>query len=107
MFMFFAQKFWEFIDTWIFILRKSFRQVTLLHIYHHSSITFITANVIYDYAGDFYLPTVLNTFVHILMYSHYFISSLGYKTWWNKYLTYLQLTQFLLILAQNLISIWK
>ena len=28
---FYAQKFWEFLDTWFFILRKSFRQVSAQH----------------------------------------------------------------------------
>ena len=37
--LFYFQKYFEFFDTWFFLLRKSFRQVTFLHLFHHSSIT--------------------------------------------------------------------
>ena len=40
---FYHQKYWEFLDTFIFMLRKSTRQVTFLHVFHHSSITLVTA----------------------------------------------------------------
>ena len=51
-----------------------------------------------------FLPIVLNAFVHVLMYSHYFVTSLGFKAWWAPYLTGLQLIQFILIAAQNWIA---
>lgn len=38
---YYAQKFLEYGDTIFFLLRKSFRQVTFLHIYHHVSITLV------------------------------------------------------------------
>lgn len=44
----------------------------------------------------------LNTFVHIWMYSYYFLSALGPKVqrflWWKKYLTTLQMVQFILVI---------
>ena len=62
---FYHQKFWEFLDTFIFMLRKSYRQVSFLHVFHHSSITFITAlGVQYDASGDTYLASLLNSWVH-------------------------------------------
>lgn len=106
-YVFFLQKFWEFLDTWIFILRKSFRQVTFLHLYHHSSITLVTASFIFDIGGDFYLPALLNSFIHVLMYLHYFVTSIGIKSWWSKYLTSLQLIQFVLIATQFSISLYR
>jgi elongation of very long chain fatty acids protein 4 len=104
-YVFYAQKYWEFIDTWIFILRKSFRQVTFLHLYHHSSITFVVGLIFpYDYSGDLYLPIFLNSFIHVLMYSHYLATALGIKSWWSSYLTSVQLIQFVLIAVQNYIA---
>jgi elongation of very long chain fatty acids protein 4 len=41
--MFYYQKFYEFVDTFIFMMRNSYRQVTFLHVYHHSSITIVVA----------------------------------------------------------------
>lgn len=44
----------------------------------------------------------LNTFVHIVMYTYYLFSAMGpeyYKyLWWKKYLTTLQMAQFILIM---------
>ena len=82
-------------DTWFFILRKNFNQVTLLHVYHHSSITLVVGILIpHQYTGDVFLPILLNATVHVLMYSHYFVTSLKlFKPWWSPYLTSLQLIQ--------------
>lgn len=104
-YIFYIQKFWEFLDTWFFILRKSFRQVTFLHLFHHSSITLVVGFILrFDFAGDVYLPIVLNSFIHVLMYSHYLVTSLGMKSWWSQYLTSLQLIQFLMIALQSYIA---
>lgn len=100
--VFYAQKFWEFLDTWFFILRKSFRQVTVLHVYHHASISIVIGVLLhFDWISDLYLPIFLNAFVHVLMYFHYFLAIIGIKGWWSKYLTMLQLLQFCLITGQN------
>eukprot|EP00735_Rhodelphis_limneticus_P009838 TRINITY_DN2880_c1_g1::TRINITY_DN2880_c1_g1_i5::g.6009::m.6009 TRINITY_DN2880_c1_g1::TRINITY_DN2880_c1_g1_i5::g.6009 ORF type:complete len:310 (-),score=43.78,sp/Q9JLJ4/ELOV2_MOUSE/34.84/3e-31,ELO/PF01151.13/1.4e-51,UPF0121/PF03661.8/1.1e+03,UPF0121/PF03661.8/2.1e+03,UPF0121/PF03661.8/0.0042 TRINITY_DN2880_c1_g1_i5:1990-2838(-) len=106
--MFYLQKYFEYCDTWFFILRKSFRQVTFLHIYHHCSITLIVgSHVYYDWAGDIYLPVMLNSFIHVLMYTHYLLTSVGIQSWWRQYLTSLQLIQFVLIGSQNFLSFMK
>jgi len=104
--VFYLQKFWEFLDTWFFILRKSFRQVTFLHIFHHCSINIVVGMILpHDFNGDMYLPILLNAVVHVLMYGHYLASAIGVRTWWKPYLTSLQLIQFCLIAAQSAISL--
>ena len=35
-----------------------------------------------------------NTFIHIIMYYYYMVSSLGYFPWWKKYITTIQIVQF-------------
>eukprot|EP00937_MAST-01D_sp_MAST-1D-sp2_P001867 g1867.t1 len=105
--VFYAQKFFEFADTWFFILRRSFRQVTFLHVFHHSSITLVVGSILrYDFSGDMYLPILLNAVVHVLMYSHYLVTALGIRSWWRQYLTTLQLAQFCLIASQSIIA-WR
>lgn len=46
---------------------------------------------------------LLNTFVHIIMYSYYLLAALGPNVqkylWWKKYLTTLQMLQFLAIMV--------
>ena len=93
--IFYAQKFFEFLDTIFFILRKRLCQVSFLHLYHHTSITFVVGLILpYSYSGDMYLPILLNSIVHILMYSHYLAAAHGIKSWWKPYLTTIQLIQF-------------
>lgn len=104
--VFYAQKFWEFLDTWFFILRKSFRQVTFLHVFHHCSICLVVGLIIpFDFNGDMYLPILLNAVVHVLMYSHYLVSALGLSTPWKPYLTSMQLLQFVTIAVQSGMSL--
>jgi len=103
--VFYAQKFWEFLDTWFFILRKSFRQVTFLHVFHHCSINIVVGLILpFEFNGDMYLPIFLNALVHVLMYSHYLVAALGMSTPWKPWLTSMQLCQFLLIATQSALS---
>jgi len=104
--VFYAQKFWEFFDTWFFIMRKSFRQVTFLHVFHHCSINIVVGLIIpFEFNGDMYLPILLNAIVHVLMYSHYLVAALGMSTPWKPWLTSMQLLQFLLIACQSALSL--
>ncbi|EDQ85242.1 uncharacterized protein MONBRDRAFT_29385 [Monosiga brevicollis MX1] len=105
--LYYIQKFWEFLDTVIFIARKSWRQVTFLHIYHHCSITIVTRSfIVYGLSGDLAWPSFLNALVHVFMYSHYLCATFKIKTWWKPFLTQMQLVQFLAILAQALLGIF-
>lgn len=101
---YFFSKIVELLDTVFFVLRKKQSQVTFLHVYHH----FITAFFSWGYLK--YLPGeqgvvigFLNSFVHIVMYSYYLIAALGPKykkyLWWKRYMTWIQLTQFCLMLC--------
>lgn len=107
-YIFYIQKYWEFLDTFIFILRKSYRQVTFLHVYHHSSITWMVRLFLHYYpGGSNCVPVILNSFVHMLMYTHYLCSCLGFKCWWRSYLTKLQLIQFIIITVVNVLDVVK
>jgi len=103
--LFYYQKFWEFIDTFIFMLRNSYRQVSFLHVYHHCSITIVVALFgHFDQSGDCYLPVTLNSVVHVIMYGYYFCGANGF-TFQNvlrPYITQMQLTQFVIIACQAL-----
>ncbi|CAM9439819.1 unnamed protein product [Phaeothamnion confervicola] len=106
--LFYLQKYWQLFDTYFFVMRKSFRQVTFLHLFHHSSITVIVGSVLpFDFNGDMFLPILLNSSVHVLVYSHYILTALGLHAWWSPYLTSAQLGQFAVILAQSLVAFWE
>lgn len=82
--------------------------MTFLHVYHHSSITVVTNLFLHVYpGGDNCLPVLLNSFVHMLMYTHYLCSVLGVKCWWRSILTKLQLIQFVLITVINVADLVK
>lgn len=96
---YFASKGFEFIDTMFFVLRKKDRQLTFLHKYHHSTMFLIwwTAAKFVP-GGSSIVPIIMNSLVHVLMYSYYAISAMGPSMqkylWWKQHLTSIQLIQF-------------
>ncbi|CAG01443.1 unnamed protein product, partial [Tetraodon nigroviridis] len=89
-----------------FILRKKDSQVTFLHVYHHATMIFNWwLGVKYVAGGQSFFIGLLNTFVHIIMYSYYGLAAIGPHMqkylWWKKYLTSLQLVQFVMFLLHT------
>jgi len=99
---FFLSKILDLADTAFFVARGKFAQVTQLHVVHHSCMLICTwfASA-YTPGGQISFLAFLNTFVHTVMYSYYLLAAMGPRVrpflWWKKYLTQLQLTQFVLI----------
>eukprot|EP01089_Gocevia_fonbrunei_P007462 TRINITY_DN18608_c0_g1_i1.p1 TRINITY_DN18608_c0_g1~~TRINITY_DN18608_c0_g1_i1.p1 ORF type:complete len:303 (+),score=29.90 TRINITY_DN18608_c0_g1_i1:40-948(+) len=87
-------KFAEFGDTLFLILRK--RPVNFLHWYHHATVllySWFCLLVLLPIANIF---GIINAFVHTIMYGYYFLSSVGSRPWWGKYITKIQLAQMVL-----------
>ena len=86
------------------ILKKNFRQVSFLHVYHHSSIFAVWWLVVYMAPnGDAYFSATLNSFVHVIMYGYYYLSAMGFKevSFVKYYITKTQMTQFVLNMLQS------
>lgn len=103
---FFFSKIIELSDTIFFILRKKDNQITFLHVYHHATMIFNWwAGIKYLAGGQSFFIGLVNTFVHIIMYSYYGLAAIGPHMqkylWWKKYLTSLQLVQFMLFLLHT------
>uniref|UniRef100_A0A182KCB0 Elongation of very long chain fatty acids protein n=1 Tax=Anopheles christyi TaxID=43041 RepID=A0A182KCB0_9DIPT len=66
----------EFIETVFFVLRKKQNQVSALHVYHHIS-TFLIVwwSLKLSLSYQEMSIMVLNSIVHMIMYSYYFLSS--------------------------------
>ncbi|XP_055611988.1 elongation of very long chain fatty acids protein 7-like [Uranotaenia lowii] len=101
-------KFLELLETIIFVLRKKQNQVSFLHVYHHIS-TFFIAYIFCKYIGGSMLTfsIVVNSVVHIIMYSYYFISAYDVAIFKliaskvKRYITSIQLIQFGLLTVNN------
>lgn len=96
---YFASKGIEFADTLFFVLRKKDRQLTFLHKYHHSSMFLIWWTAArFVPGGSAILPIVINSLVHVLMYTYYGLAAIGPRLqkylWWKRHLTIIQLIQF-------------
>jgi len=101
---YFFSKIVDLLDTVFFVLRKKQSQVTFLHVYHHSIMVLFTWAYLKLFPGELgLLIGFLNSFVHVIMYFYYFLAALGpaYKKylWWKKYMTWIQLGQFCIMLA--------
>uniref|UniRef100_A0A672QR43 Elongation of very long chain fatty acids protein n=1 Tax=Sinocyclocheilus grahami TaxID=75366 RepID=A0A672QR43_SINGR len=99
----------EFLDTIFIVLRKKNNQISFLHVYHHASMFNIWWCVLnWIPCGQSFFGPTLNSFIHILMYSYYGLStipSMHKYLWWKRYLTQAQLVQFLLTITHT-VSAW-
>lgn len=101
LYVFYLSKILDFLDTVFIILEKRWKQLSFLHVYHHTSIfLFYWLNVNVGYDGDVYLTIVLNGLIHTIMYTYYFVSLHTKDIWWKEALTMGQMIQFVLMNAQ-------
>uniref|UniRef100_A0A2S2QWI8 Elongation of very long chain fatty acids protein n=1 Tax=Sipha flava TaxID=143950 RepID=A0A2S2QWI8_9HEMI len=107
--LYFFSKILDLLDTVFFILRKKQNQVTFLHIYHHTMVLSFSWGVLRFYpGGQITFFGTINAFVHVVMYSYYFLTILKpeyKKAWWKKYLTQLQLIQFVITGLHGIIAL--
>lgn len=85
-------KVWEFLDTFLLAVRK--KNITFLHAYHHAATLVLTWVQLNEHSGCQWVPIVINLWVHVFMYYYYAMSALRIRVWWKKYLTSLQIAQF-------------
>ncbi|XP_034240497.1 elongation of very long chain fatty acids protein 4-like [Thrips palmi] len=107
---YYISKLFEFGDTLFFVLRKKDRQLSFLHVYHHATMFSLWwIGIKWVPSGSTFLPAMVNSFIHVLMYSYYGLAALGPHVarylWWKKYLTILQLIQFTVALIMGVNSI--
>lgn len=102
LYLFYLSKILDFMDTFLIIAGKKWKQLSVLHVYHHASVAFVYyADFRVAWDGDIYPTIVLNGFIHTIMYTYYFVSAHTREIWWKKYLTTLQLIQFVAMNVQG------
>jgi len=98
-YLFWFIKLVEFSDTFMFVMRKKYSQITFLHVFHHFAVplsTWFGIKVVPGGHGAFF--ATVNSFVHVVMYLYYGISAMGPEyqkyLWWKPWMTRIQLIQF-------------
>ena len=112
--IFYASKLPEFIDTVIMMLKQNYRQVSFLHMYHHCTIFVIWFIVTLEGpGGEAYFSAMLNSGVHVVMYGYYLGTSLFPTGRVRKvldkfkfFITYGQMTQFAVNCCQSLFDLF-
>ncbi|XP_075250181.1 very long chain fatty acid elongase 7-like isoform X2 [Convolutriloba macropyga] len=108
--LFFVNKYVELLDTLWIILRKRFNQLSFLHVYHHSTVLIVFWPIAsYIPSGVSTWNSMLNSGVHVLMYSYYFLTSRGSQyqqrlRTLKPYLTRIQISQFMFLIVVSCLA---
>ncbi|XP_003744846.1 elongation of very long chain fatty acids protein 1 [Galendromus occidentalis] len=101
----------DLLDTIFFVMRKKFNQITALHCSHHALVAWsgwLFVSVGCD--GQVVLGIIVNSAVHVLMYTYYFLAACGPSVkpylWWKRYITRIQIGQFVGLLFHIMIPIF-
>ncbi len=94
--IFYLSKYPELLDTVIMAIKGNTRQISFLHIYHHTSVILIFYTVISSSPySEAYFCALQNCAVHTLMYSYYLLTSMKTGVFFTskikKYMTMIQM----------------
>jgi len=91
--IYYLSKFYEYIDTLLLIINR--KPLTLLHIYHHCLVTFISWSWVRGNLPYCTIGVYINSFIHVIMYYYFFETARGRRDiWWKKHITHMQIAQF-------------
>ena len=93
-FIFYISKYWEFVDTWILVLKG--KKPSFLQVYHHTGICFCMWVGTLSQSSWLITVVLLNSVIHTLMYTYFLIKTISPETQIKsaKYLTKAQIGQF-------------
>lgn len=107
-FVYYCCKILDLGDTVFIVLGKKDRQLTFLHMWHHASIIPLFSFYLSTGRGAGSISTLplLNSLIHVLMYSHYLFVTYrpDVKPWWKPILTASQICQHLILMVYMLVN---
>lgn len=92
-YVFYLSKFYEYGDTLLLILAK--KRVIFLHAWHHCSTVFVVWFSVTGRVPVAWVAICANLLVHMAMYYYYALSVLGIRSAWKRYITLIQIVQFI------------
>lgn len=108
-YLFYLSKMYEFLDTVFQVLRK--KSLQFLHVYHHCITLMLCWVTIVEGNPMQWADISANLFVHVIMYYYYYISDKGIVVWWKRYITTIQIIQFIWDLGWHIgwfvVAIWQ
>ena len=97
----------ELLDTVFMILRHKGRQITFLHVFHHSSML-VLSEYSYHYApwAAIAVGLSLNSFIHVVLYFYYGLTAVNPELTksWKRRVTELQIAQFVFDLGYSVVG---
>lgn len=89
-------KYVELWDTVLLCLRG--KPTPFLHVYHHAATLLLCWTQLLFHSCVQWVPITINLFIHVIMYAYYALHAMGVDVWWKKYLTTMQIIQFVFAL---------
>ncbi|KAF9015161.1 elongase [Cyathus striatus] len=87
-------KYLELLDTVFLALKK--KPLQFLHVFHHSATALLCYTQLEGKTSISWAVISLNLAVHVVMYYYYYATAGGARFWWKKYLTTMQIVQFII-----------
>lgn len=97
-------KLYELLDTVFMILRHRVKQISFLHVFHHSTITLLADWAYFISPIPAVVPIlVLNSAIHVVMYAYYALTALHplHNFTWKRRITQMQIIQFLIAMVHG------
>lgn len=99
-YVFYVSKYYELLDT-VFILLKK-REPDIVQLWHHTVVLLLFWSYMESRMMNHWWLVWANAFVHIFVYGYFAAATLKIDVWFKKYITILQISQFVFDMAYSL-----
>mmetsp|Transcript_52377 Transcript_52377/g.145147 ORF Transcript_52377/g.145147 Transcript_52377/m.145147 type:complete len:266 (-) Transcript_52377:122-919(-) len=105
-YVYYLSKYYEMLDTVLVLLQKSRVPHFRLQVFHHAAVVPTVWLWCQQRQSLQWGGLLFNTFVHVVMYQYYAFKVLGLPTPWKRWITKLQIVQFVSSFILLLVTLW-